>query len=311
MKWLKQPATYLILILVTSSLVMTAAGLVIKHTTAKESQQVKHTLAIAVPFMMLRGEVMDLEAPRKVYPVPERLLPPLGAKEVEEELPEEVNFWEAPRAFTPADTAYFNDVLFIGDSRTVGLSVYGRLGSADYFADVGMSVFNLFDKTMSDAGYSNASLRSLLEARQYHTIYIMLGINELGYPLEAIDEQMRAVLGTICSMQPETNIVLIANLPVTKKKAERTEHLAIERIWDLNEMISSYADGHQILYLWSNPDFLTEEGYLKPEVTGDGAHPYALDYERWSQWIMGYGVTVREEVPPPEPTSVFLRGFIS
>ncbi len=37
----------------------------------------------------------------------------------------------------------FSGVLFIGDSRTVGLSEYGDLGQAEVFADSGMSVFTL------------------------------------------------------------------------------------------------------------------------------------------------------------------------
>lgn len=36
----------------------------------------------------------------------------------------------------------FTNVLFIGDSRTAGLSEYGDLGQAEVFADSGMSVFN-------------------------------------------------------------------------------------------------------------------------------------------------------------------------
>ncbi len=43
------------------------------------------------------------------------------------------------------------DVLFIGDSRTVGLSEYGDLGNADVFADSGMSVFNLLDRKKKKA----------------------------------------------------------------------------------------------------------------------------------------------------------------
>lgn len=42
----------------------------------------------------------------------------------------------------------FTGVLFIGDSRTVGLSEYGDLGKAEIFANSGMSVFNLFESTV-------------------------------------------------------------------------------------------------------------------------------------------------------------------
>ena len=34
------------------------------------------------------------------------------------------------------DESFFDDALFIGDSRMVNVANYARLGSADYFADV-------------------------------------------------------------------------------------------------------------------------------------------------------------------------------
>ena len=42
-------------------------------------------------------------------------------------------------------SAIFSDALFIGDSRTVGLSEYADLGDADVFATIGLSSFKLFE----------------------------------------------------------------------------------------------------------------------------------------------------------------------
>ncbi|MFQ8823475.1 MAG: hypothetical protein ACLR8Q_01045 [[Ruminococcus] lactaris] len=57
------------------------------------------------------------------------------------------------------------DVLFIGDSRTVGLSEYGDLGNADVFADSGMSVFNLLDSKPKKGAGSDKTLNQLLEEK--------------------------------------------------------------------------------------------------------------------------------------------------
>ena len=75
------------------------------------------------------------------------------------EEPSEEASWTA--TFSKVEEDYFDTALFIGDSRTVGLALYGRLGQADYFADVGMSVFNLFDKSVSDDHFAKQDLRSL------------------------------------------------------------------------------------------------------------------------------------------------------
>lgn len=56
----------------------------------------------------------------------------------------------------------FSGVLFIGDSRTVGLSEYGDLGQAEVFADSGMSVFTLFNKTVRLRSQEKSGLEELL-----------------------------------------------------------------------------------------------------------------------------------------------------
>lgn len=102
----------------------------------------------------------------------------------------------------PVEEAWFDDALFIGDSRTVGMSQYGRLGKADYFADTGMTVFNVLTREAADTGFVRQSLESLLSAKEYGKIYLMLGINEIGYPFETLIRQYQAVLDSIRAMQP-------------------------------------------------------------------------------------------------------------
>ena len=46
----------------------------------------------------------------------------------------------------PLFPEHFQEVLFIGDSRTVGLYEYGQMGEADVFADSGMTVFKLWNR---------------------------------------------------------------------------------------------------------------------------------------------------------------------
>lgn len=96
----------------------------------------------------------------------------------------------------------FSSVLFIGDSRTVGLSEYGDLGQADVFANSGMSVFDLFEARVSVKGGENKTLEEVLASENYRTIYLMLGINELGYEDKAIVNQYRSVVERIRAEQP-------------------------------------------------------------------------------------------------------------
>ena len=71
-------------------------------------------------------------------------------------------------------TDNFSDVLFIGDSRTVGLSEYGDLGEAEVFANSGMSVFNLFDSRVTLKSGGKQTLEQVLSDRSFRSLYLMM-----------------------------------------------------------------------------------------------------------------------------------------
>ena len=91
-----------------------------------------------------------------------------------------------PGAKYGEDESFFDDALFIGDSRMVSSAYYARLGKADYFTDVGMNVFQMFSVTASDDNFDATDLTTLLQNRTYKKIFIMLGINECGYPMSSL-----------------------------------------------------------------------------------------------------------------------------
>ena len=211
MNWKKNILALLLILVVGTSLMMTVAGVAMKYLIMPDNEQVKGTLAVAVPLLYLRG---DLDMGQIGSGEEEPPLEETGDPTAEE--PSEEASWTA--TFSKVEEDYFDTALFIGDSRTVGLALYGRLGQADYFADVGMSVFNLFDKSVSDDHFAKQDLRSLLGAKQYETIYLMLGINEVGYPHSSIEKKLDEIIAEVQSLQPNALIVLQANLMVTEKK---------------------------------------------------------------------------------------------
>ena len=81
----------------------------------------------------------------------------------------------------PNSDISMDDALFIGDSRTVGLMEYAGIDGADYFCTVGMSVYNIHKKPVSVPNVGKVTLTELLNSKKYGKIYIMLGINEVGY----------------------------------------------------------------------------------------------------------------------------------
>lgn len=180
---------------------------------------------------------------------------------------------------------WFDDVLFIGDSRTVGLRDYARLGSADYFCCVGMTVFDACEQLLEDKDFASTNLVGLLSTKRYNKIYISLGLNECGYPYELLMEGYASLVDTVKSHQPDAVIILQAMITVSTKKASSKWCFELWNIQKVNEGIRALADGQKILYIDANEHFADEKGYLPSDLTPDGCHFYISGYQEWAKWI--------------------------
>lgn len=178
----------------------------------------------------------------------------------------------------------FSTTLFIGDSRTVGLSEYAGL-PATFFADVGMTVYSAFDKEVSVAGVGKVTLSDLLSQQKFDRIHLMLGINELGYDMDATVKQYASVLEQIGVLQPDATIYLGANLHVDAARSQSDAIFNNARINQFNQQVAAMADGKDVIYLDVNPLFDDESGCLRSDLTGDGTHVYGSSYVTWGQWL--------------------------
>ena len=136
-------------ILVVTSAAAAVCGLVMKGQLQNYVGGYDDKWAIAVPFLMLRDDTdwQRMLAAKNAPPAPDPAPEPDPEPEPEPD-PEPEPEPEPPVVVTNAvygqDESFFGDALFIGDSRMVNVANYARLGSADYFADVGMTVFKMF-----------------------------------------------------------------------------------------------------------------------------------------------------------------------
>lgn len=192
---------------------------------------------------------------------------------------------EVPSTVSPGTNETFSDTLFIGDSRTVGLFEYGDLGQAEVFANSGMSVFNLFQTQVTLKNGTKQSLDEVLSSNRYSSIYLMLGINELGYEEQSILRQYRAVVEQIRAKQPQASLILEANLHVTREKAAKSDIYNNRKIDALNKAIETIAEETGCRYLDVNSLFDDETGDLSANYSTDGSHILGKYYSVWVDWI--------------------------
>lgn len=195
-------------------------------------------------------------------------------------------------AYEKVRESYFEDAVFFGDSRTLGISDYAGF-NADFYCENGMTIYKLLD----DAGVVNQNtgekenIPELLTRKQYGKIYIMLGMNELGYrTTEFFGEQYQIVLDQIRAWQPDAIIFILANLHVNREKNNMESEFNNVNINAKNVVAAGLANGKDIFYLDSNPLFTDEEGFLRDEMTFDGVHLYADGHTVWREFLMEHGV---------------------
>lgn len=209
-----------------------------------------------------------------------------AAPDLTEEPDQEDDAAQAPPEAEPlTPEELFSTTLFIGDSRTVGLREYGTMTGATFFADVGLSSFTVLDKTVSVPGLGKMTLEELLTAKTFDRIHLMLGINELGYDINALIQQYSQVIAQIRAHQPQATLYLGANLHVSASRSQTDSIFNNPRLNQLNQQIAALADGKKVIYLDVNPLFDDESGALRADLTGDGTHVYASAYTTWSQWL--------------------------
>ena len=202
----------------------------------------------------------------------------------EEETTQEETTQTSTVPATQAEKADFSKVLFIGDSRTVGLKEYTDLPS-DFFCDVGLSARNSLKKTIPVEGVGKVTLEQLLAKKQYTRVYIMLGINEIGGRLESIVNNYKDVIDFVKAKQPNATIVIMANLHVTKERSDSDASINNEAINNFNNEVKKFADGKTIFYIDVNSVFDDKDNALKNDMTSDNVHLYAKYYKEWAAWI--------------------------
>ena len=191
---------------------------------------------------------------------------------------------------------YFSDALFVGDSRTVGLKEYGDMKGAVFFAQSGMSVFDLWKKKLSVFSETKESFEEVLGRKSYGKIYLMLGINEVGYELGQIQKKYQEALEKIREMQPEAIVYLCANLHITKEHSDKDEIINNENLNRVNQMICGQADNQRSFYLDVNPVFDDESGSLSKEYASDAFHIYGKYYIKWADWLCTQAVEEEKRI---------------
>lgn len=168
----------------------------------------------------------------------------------------------------------FSDACFIGDSRTLGLGLNCDKAKADFYASQGLNISSALTDQVIEL--QNGNMGTVLEAvaqKEYKRIFVMFGINELGWPYpENFVEKYEELIEGIKAAQPNATIYVQSILPVAASAVNNDAVFTNENINAFNVYVEQAANETGVNYLDINGYFKDNSGMLPEDAAADGIH---------------------------------------
>ena len=189
----------------------------------------------------------------------------------------------------PVDDSWFDDAVFLGDSRTDGLRLYGGIPGADFIQHTGITVFDIDTKDRIRIDGQTYTMMEALGLKQYGKVYVMLGINELGYFNDnAFATAYANMVDEIRAIQPDA-VVYLQNLvsvnPDKCKANNQPYYVTNEQIAVYNGIIADIAAEKHAVLVDVNAALVDGSGILPAEGTTDGVHFTKDYYIKWYDYL--------------------------
>ncbi|MEG2455554.1 MAG: GDSL-type esterase/lipase family protein [Oscillospiraceae bacterium] len=196
-----------------------------------------------------------------------------------------------------ADSTYFDDAVFIGDSRTDGLKLYSGMKTATFLSATSLSVFNIGKKKVKYDGQELLALDAL-KKKTYGKVYLSLGVNELGWNNDQeYHDTYAALVDKIREIEPDALIYLQLIIPVNTQRRldkEGPSYVNNEQIAVYNALITQIAADKKVLLLDPGTALVDETGEPPYDATVDGVHFNKAGYGTWRTYLETHTV-VKED----------------
>ena len=189
----------------------------------------------------------------------------------------------------PVDAAYFDDAVFIGDSRTEGLFLNTGLSNATPLAHMGLMVDTVFTKPLFNVDGEKVSVIDALKVADFSKVYIMLGINETGWVYSSVFVQKYGeIIDAIREINPEAIIYIQAIMPVSQTVSDSHSYIKNAKISTYNQLLQGLAEEKRVYYLDTAGAVAGEDGALPEDAAPDGIHLVRSYCEKWLDYLMGH-----------------------
>lgn len=231
-------------------------------------------------------------APAENPPQEEQPVTVLPAEpEIPADVPEEMP-WTPVQESEPVDDSYFDDVAFVGDSRTDGFRLYSGLERGTYFCVTGETVASATDmENWKTEDGRKISLADAVAAADCGKIYLMLGVNELGWNgTDIFRGHAENLLRRLQADHPDAEIVVQSLLPVSAEQDAKGSYVNNQRILAYNQVWMELAEETGCDYVNIAEAVTGEDGCLPAEMSFDGVHLNRAGCHAWLDYLRTHSV---------------------
>ncbi len=181
----------------------------------------------------------------------------------------------------------FSDAVFIGNSRTVSLEMNSDKPLATFYASTGLNVSTVGTEQsilLDDGSYG--TVYDALAQKQFSRVYIMFGINEIGWPYpDVFQEDYEELIKTVMELQPDATVYVQSILPVSSLALSSGDVFTNENVDNFNLYVQNAAANTGATYLDVASVIKDENGELPLDASTDGIHLGREYCEIWMNYL--------------------------
>lgn len=168
---------------------------------------------------------------------------------------------------------WFRDAAFVGDSRMAGVMLYAKFEYGADFSHVGLTVSDVFTKPYIETDSGTLTVSDALVGGTYGKVYIMTGLNELGWTnYDRFVQCYGDLVDRVKETHPEAQIYVISVLPVGSAATAEKDYLNNARVQMFNDYILKMCSEKNVFYVDGYAAVADSDGNLPDDAAPDGVH---------------------------------------
>ena len=189
------------------------------------------------------------------------------------------------------DDGYFSNAMFVGDSITTGIDLYGIIKGVPVVAYTGINTNTVLTSKVFKTQKGKITFLEKMKQYKPKYIYIMLGTNGIHFQSKtSFITGYTKFVDAVKKQHPNAIIYLQSILPVSAKKSADKKFVSNKVINEYNALVQKLAKDKGVYYLNVAEAFKDKNGNLPSAATSDGIHFGPAYYKRWIAYLKTHTV---------------------